>query len=309
VLAGGAPEGGEYSGNGVADGSFDPTLAGVGTHTISYAYTNEFGCSDTAFAVITVNPDAVVDLGANQEFCDGDSVVIDAGTGYTYLWNTGETTQTITVKETGTFSVEVTNEFGCTATDEVSTEKLPLPGESTVTGGPTSIDTYLAATSAFTASEGTDVDDYIWAIEPTTAGSISGNGTAATVTWNASFAGQATITVKTANGCGESAVSAGYNVQVFSTLGIGEGTNDLSIQVFPNPNNGTFVIEIKANTEKKINISLVNTLGEKIYSMNDVTISDVWKKSLTLDNVGSGIFVVIVESGKSTWQKKIFINN
>lgn len=309
VLTGGAPEGGDYFGNGVTDGSFDPTAAGVGTHTISYAYTNEFGCSDTAMMDITVNPDAIVNLGDDQQFCDGDSVIVDAGVGYIYLWSTGDTTQTITLKETATVSVEVTNEFGCTASDEISVEKLPLPGESSVTGGPVSVDTYLNATSEFTASEGTDVDEYIWSLEPADAGTITGNATLATVTWSATFTGQAAITVKTANECGESPLSAAYNVQVFSTLGIDEGNNELSIQVFPNPNSGTFILEIKAKNEKRINISVVNALGEKIYTMNDVSVSDVWKNTVSLDNVGSGVFVVIIESGKSNWQKKVFINN
>jgi len=37
-LTGGMPAGGEYSGTGVTDGWFDPAVAGIGTHVISYTY-------------------------------------------------------------------------------------------------------------------------------------------------------------------------------------------------------------------------------------------------------------------------------
>lgn len=45
------------------------------------------------------------------EMCIGDSVVLDAGAGnnYTYLWNTGATTQTIVANELGIYSVEIDN--------------------------------------------------------------------------------------------------------------------------------------------------------------------------------------------------------
>jgi gliding motility-associated-like protein len=43
--------------------------------------------------------------------CAGDSVILDAGSGpnYTYLWNTGATTQTISVNTPGTYSVTINN--------------------------------------------------------------------------------------------------------------------------------------------------------------------------------------------------------
>ncbi len=53
ALTGGSPSGGTYLGNGVVSGSFDPLLAGVGTHVISYAV-GSGGCSDTAQQSITV---------------------------------------------------------------------------------------------------------------------------------------------------------------------------------------------------------------------------------------------------------------
>ena len=57
----GAPAGGTFSGSGVNGASFDPAVAGVGTHVVTYAYTDANGCSNTATTSIVV--DACVGLG------------------------------------------------------------------------------------------------------------------------------------------------------------------------------------------------------------------------------------------------------
>lgn len=47
-LTGGLPAGGTYSGTGVDNGWFDPALAGIGTHTITYSYMDNNGCEAEA---------------------------------------------------------------------------------------------------------------------------------------------------------------------------------------------------------------------------------------------------------------------
>lgn len=53
-LTGGSPAGGFYSGPGVTDGFFDPSVAGPGIHTITYIYTDTNGCSNFAEQTIEV---------------------------------------------------------------------------------------------------------------------------------------------------------------------------------------------------------------------------------------------------------------
>ncbi len=55
TLTGGLPSGGTYSGPGVLGGVFTPSVAGVGTHTITYTFT-EFDCSDFCTFTIEVIP-------------------------------------------------------------------------------------------------------------------------------------------------------------------------------------------------------------------------------------------------------------
>ncbi len=54
TLSAASPEGGTYSGQGVVSNSFDPELAGYGTHVITYEYTASNGCSNSTHQTITV---------------------------------------------------------------------------------------------------------------------------------------------------------------------------------------------------------------------------------------------------------------
>jgi hypothetical protein len=66
VLSGGLPAGGSYSGTGVAAGSFDPSVAGAGTHAITYTYTMETAAQTQLSQNITVNDLPVVTLAPLQ---------------------------------------------------------------------------------------------------------------------------------------------------------------------------------------------------------------------------------------------------
>jgi uncharacterized protein (TIGR02145 family) len=57
ALKGGVPLGGTYSGAGISAGIFNPSIAGIGTHPITYSVTNTWGCSANATQTIAVvNP-------------------------------------------------------------------------------------------------------------------------------------------------------------------------------------------------------------------------------------------------------------
>jgi len=64
-------------------------------------------------------------LGSAINSCPGNTVTLDAGTGYTYDWSTGATTQTITVNASGIYSVTLTDINLCEAIDNVSVSFYP----------------------------------------------------------------------------------------------------------------------------------------------------------------------------------------
>lgn len=92
-----------------------------GTYFVTHILESECG-RDTVTHSVYVNG---IDLDLNDTLVctSADSITLDAGNGYdTYLWNTGETTQTITAGN-GTYWVEVGQMFGstlCTAIDTIN---------------------------------------------------------------------------------------------------------------------------------------------------------------------------------------------
>jgi hypothetical protein len=84
--------------------------------------TDSVGCMDTTNAIaVTVNalPDTIVSITGFTTFCQGDSAVLTAAPGLqSYQWNTGATTQSITVTIAGNYSATLTNSYACTVTSQ-----------------------------------------------------------------------------------------------------------------------------------------------------------------------------------------------
>ncbi|MEP7263860.1 MAG: multicopper oxidase domain-containing protein [Bacteroidota bacterium] len=71
----GLPAGGIYTGSGVTGSSFDPAVAGIGTHTITYIYTTPQGCSDSASIPVVVNNIPNVSITGPSSACASDGPV------------------------------------------------------------------------------------------------------------------------------------------------------------------------------------------------------------------------------------------
>jgi len=104
------------------------TVSTSGTYSVSITDSN--GCTDTSNStVVTVNPlPSTPTISANGAltFCDGQSVELTSSSEDSYLWNTGATSQSITVTSSGSFSVTVTDANGCSASSS-STTTTALP--------------------------------------------------------------------------------------------------------------------------------------------------------------------------------------
>ncbi|MBN1117544.1 MAG: immunoglobulin domain-containing protein [Bacteroidales bacterium] len=80
VLNQATPVGGTYSGTGVSGGSFYPTVAGVGTQTITYTY-DDGNCTNSSSGNITVNHlPAVSFAGLAAKYCELDAAAPLTGT-------------------------------------------------------------------------------------------------------------------------------------------------------------------------------------------------------------------------------------
>ncbi|MCE3074599.1 T9SS type B sorting domain-containing protein [Chryseobacterium gwangjuense] len=100
----------------------------MGLNAIFVKVSTPDGCFKIVRLSLTLNPKPQLDLPEKIDFCKGKSIILDAGSNYeSYLWNTGATTQTITVSTPGNYSVTVTNIWGCQDTDNTLVSYTILP--------------------------------------------------------------------------------------------------------------------------------------------------------------------------------------
>jgi gliding motility-associated-like protein len=98
--------------------------------TFYYASAEKWpGCVVRDTVHITVNRSPIIQLGADSSLCAGDSLLLNAGTGFTnYVWNTGAATAGITVSQPALYSVLATAANGCTSSDSfLLLPSKPLP--------------------------------------------------------------------------------------------------------------------------------------------------------------------------------------
>src|SRR5690606_13229374 len=198
ITLAGTPAGGTFTGTGVTGNSFDPATAGVGTHTITYAFTDANGCSNSGTTTITVNALPVVDAGTYAPVCIDATAVTLAGTpaGGTFS-GTGVAGNNFDPASAGagthTITYNYTDGNGCaaSATTTITVNNLPVVDAGTY--APVCIDA-TAVTLAGTPAGGT----------------FSGTGvTGNSFDPNAAGAGTHTITYNytDANGCAASATT------------------------------------------------------------------------------------------------------
>ncbi len=106
------------------------TVSPTATITYSVVVTATGGCSATAFATVVVNPLPNVTISPiNPQTCEGTNVTLTASGANTYSWNTGATSQSITVNPniTSIYSVTGTNTSSCAASTNVTVTVFPKP--------------------------------------------------------------------------------------------------------------------------------------------------------------------------------------
>ncbi len=162
------------------------TVSAAGNYQVTVTDVN--GCGNaSAFTTVSVrpNPTPTITAGGPTTFCQGGSVTLTASAGAAYLWNTGATTQSITVSTSGNYSVTVTDVNGCSgASAPTSVTVNPLPTPTVTASGPT---TFCAGGSVtLTASSGVE---FLWST-----GAITQSITV-------SATGNYSVTVTNVNGC------------------------------------------------------------------------------------------------------------
>jgi hypothetical protein len=142
--------GGSWNGNGVVANRFNPSVAGIGTHTITYVFDDGAGCVSTASKQVVVREDPIVDAGVDLSFCLADGAydlmndVSEQGGFWTGSGIVNGNTFSPALSGSGSFVItyNYTDGFGCLATDSKNVNVNRNP---TVDAGPT---TTICSTSS-----------------------------------------------------------------------------------------------------------------------------------------------------------------
>jgi len=144
------------------------------SYSVTVSYANGITLADT-LSLFVYQP--TIALNGDSVICNGDSVLLTASNGASYLWNTGDTTKSIWVKQAGSYSVTVNNSvLNCTATSIGQSIQVNTPTTPVITAnGPTSFCNGGSVT--LTSSVPTNI---VWSNGDTTASitvGLSGNYT------------------------------------------------------------------------------------------------------------------------------------
>jgi PKD repeat protein len=158
------------------------TLTVTATQPYNLTLTDANGCKAYDTVLVSVLPAPTINLGSDTTICGGPLTLNAGNVGSTYLWSTGQGTQTIAAPSSGTYSVAVQNPSGCIASDAINIIINPNP---TVSIGP---DTSTCGNSV-TLDAGSGFTTYAW---------TTGDNTQ---TSNVTATGLVSVMVTDANGC------------------------------------------------------------------------------------------------------------
>jgi gliding motility-associated-like protein len=174
--------------NGATSQSINVTLPG----SYSVRVKNSSGCQSiaSAAAIVSVNtlpPAPSITPGGPTTFCEGSAVTLTSGSGTSYLWSNGATSQGISITSPGNFNVRITNSSGCqsiaSAITAVTVNALPAAPSITASGPATFC---KGGNVILTSGSG---ESYLWS-----------NG-ANTASINISQSGSYFVKVTSSNGC------------------------------------------------------------------------------------------------------------
>ena len=123
----------------------------AGTYFVAATTTNNCTSKDT-ITILSVYPNPVVKLDHDSTLCIGAARILNAGNFVSYLWNTGNTSQLLSINTIGMYSVTVTDNNNCKGSDSVKIVTI-LPSPFNFLPGDTSVCSYgtlqLSSKAAF----------------------------------------------------------------------------------------------------------------------------------------------------------------
>jgi hypothetical protein len=253
------------------------------TSTSVYAITSSSnGCNSQTNATVIVNAIPVLSVSGGS-ICIGESFSITPTGANTYTFSSGNAVVSPTANTSYTISGE--SATGCDASDvviNIVVNALPVLN-------PVASATTLCAGESSSITVGTAVM-YVW---------NNSNANTPAVTSNSVYVVSPTlpttysVTGTSADGCVATSTIA---IKVQACTGLSE-LSDVNVSVFPNPNNGNFIVQLYSPST----ISVTNQLGQVVYRLDGVA----GDNSINIESLASGLYFVTINNGHITHNIKV----
>ena len=122
----------------------------------SVTASTENGCSGSTSVNVVENQPAIVTITGNSVICNETGTTLTATSGASYLWSSGETTQSINVNNPGSYSVTVMNANGCSGSSSQTVtmmEPAVITGNTNICEGESAI-LFVSGAGTYTWSNG-----------------------------------------------------------------------------------------------------------------------------------------------------------
>ncbi len=275
-----SPSGGTYSGPGVVNGVFSPQNAGVGSHSISYTYTNAQGClTDTIFNIL-VQPLPMDTLSGQPDFCEGDPPSLlsggsPAGGIYTGSGVINDTLFDPFVAGQGShlLTYTYTDSSGCSASISTQIQVYPTPPEPSIN----KTINFLVCDWGFY--------DYQWFFD---GDSIPNSNN---IKWTAADTGYYQVMLINEWGCTN--ISDSLFVDIIYPTNLSE-LEWPELQIYPNPTRGTVSLNLPLRA-REIQYKWVNPMGQSL-DEGYIPSGDPIQWQYNLSRFASGTYVLVLKS-------------
>lgn len=254
----------------------------------SVTVTDANGCDQTDDIEVTIHTPETDFLPTAADMCAGD--MLDAGTGSSYVWSSGATSQSIAVSSSIIYSVTKLDTNGCSVSDAVNVTIIPLPIAEF------SFSIYNKTSTTFRTdfiNISSNQDSVHWDF---------GNGSTNDLNSpSANFnTGSYEVTLIVINDCGEDTIIktvafiAGVNEELFG-----------DIKVFPNPSSDFLMIvsEGDLNLDK---VKLFDVYGKEVISWSS-DIKTNQEVKLNTSELASGTYYVTIISGEIKIVRRVIV--
>jgi len=94
-------------------------------------------------------------------------------------------------------------------------------------------------------------------------------------------------------------------VNFLDCTGINEQLS-LKVDVYPNPGNGLFNLQLSGSSAQKVNMKVMNAGGTVVYSANAIQVNGNQKIQIDLSRQPAGVYSLIID-GKQRISRKLII--